>query len=131
MTTAKKIKIAQYLCLFPGIFLIVSELMVLILPNSASPLYDIKNIDTLKQPMALAMGIRQFSIGLMITLLVVSNQLKALGLIMLIMAIVPLTDFFLFSPLIGWVSSLRHAVPVPLFFGLGLYLTYLTRKTES
>ena len=131
MTTAKKIKIAQYLCLFPGIFLIVSGLMVLILPNSASPLYDIKNIDTLKQPMALAMGIRQFSIGLMITLLVVSNQLKALGLIMLIMAIVPLTDFFLFSPLIGWVSSLRHAVPVPLFFGLGLYLTYLTRKTES
>ena len=131
MTTAKKIKIAQYLCLFPGIFLIVSGLMVLILPNSASLLYDIKNIDTLKQPMALAMGIRQFSIGLMITLLVLSNQLKALGLIMLIMAIVPLTDFFLFSPLIGWVSSLRHAVPVPLFFGLGLYLTYLTRKTES
>ncbi len=130
MTTAKKIKIAKYLCLFPGIFLIVSGLMILLFPDSASLLFDIKNIDTLKEPMALAMGIRQFSIGLMITVLVLSNQLKALGLIMLIGAIVPLTDFFVFSPLIGWVSALRHAASVPLILGLGLYLTYLTRKTE-
>ncbi len=130
MTTTKKIEIAKYLCLFPGIFLIVSGLMILIFPNSASLLFDIKDIDTLKEPMALAMGIRQFSIGLMITILVLSNQLKALGLIMLIGAIVPLTDFFVFSSSIGWVSSLRHAAPVPLIFGLGLYITYLTRKTE-
>jgi hypothetical protein len=81
--------------------------------------------------MALAMGIRQFSIGLMIAVLVLSNQLKALGLIILIGAIVPLTDFFVFSSSIVWVSSLRHAAPVPLIFGLGLYLIYLTRKTES
>ncbi|MEO8821256.1 MAG: DUF4267 domain-containing protein [Ginsengibacter sp.] len=131
MTIAKKIKIAQYLCLFPGIFLMVSGLLILIFPNAAAILFDIKNIDTLKEPIALAMGIRQFSIGLMITLLVLSNQIKALGLIMLIGAIVPLTDFFVFSPLIGWVSALRHAAPVPIIFGLGLYLTYLTRKTES
>ena len=131
MTTVKKIKIAQYLCLIPGIFLIVSGLMILIFPNSASQLFNIKNIDTLIEPMALAMGIRQLSIGLMITLLVLSNQLKALGLIMLIGAIVPLTDFFIFSPLIGWISALRHAAPVPLIFGLGIYITYLTCKTKS
>jgi hypothetical protein len=130
MTSTKKIKIAQYLCFFPGLFLIVSGLMILILPNSASLIFDIKNINTLKEPMALAMGIRQFSIGLMITLLVFSNQVKALGFIMLIGALVPLTDFFIFSPLIGWISALRHPAPVPLIFGLGLYLTYLTHKTE-
>ncbi|KIA88039.1 DUF4267 domain-containing protein [Kaistella jeonii] len=130
MTTEKKIKIAQYLCLLPGIFLIVSGVMILIFPNAASVLFDIKNIDTLKEPMALSIGIRQLSIGLMITILVLSNQLKALGLIMLIGAMVPLTDFFVFSPLIGWISALRHAAPVPLIFGLGLFLTYLTRKTE-
>ncbi|MEO7119694.1 MAG: DUF4267 domain-containing protein [Ginsengibacter sp.] len=84
MTTARKIKIAQNLCLFPGIFLVVSGLMILISPNAASILFDIKNIDTLKEPMALAMGIRQVSIGLMIMLLVLSNQSKALGFIMLI-----------------------------------------------
>ncbi len=131
MTTAKKIKISQYLCLFAGIFLIVSGLMILIFPTSASLLFDIQNINTLKEPMALAMGIRQFVIGLMITVLVLSNQLKALRFIMLIGAIVPLTDFFVFSPLIGWVSALRHLASVPLIFGLGLYLTYQTGKTES
>ncbi|MEO6818393.1 MAG: DUF4267 domain-containing protein [Ginsengibacter sp.] len=131
MITARKIKIAQYLCLFPGIFLIISGLMILIFPNSASILFDIKNIDTLKEPMALAMGIRQFSIGLMITLLVLSKQVKALGIIMLIGAVVPATDFFVFRPLIGWVSALRHAAPVPFIFGLGLYLIYLTSKTKS
>ncbi len=130
MTITKRIQVVKYLCLFPGIFLIVSGLMILFFPNSASVLFDIKNIGTLKEPMALAMGIRQFSIGLMIAALVLSNQLKALGLIMLIGAIVPLTDFFIFSSSIGWVSALRHAAPVPLIFGLGLYLTYLTWKTE-
>ena len=130
MTITKRIEVVKYLCLFPGIFLIVSGLLILFFPNSASLLFDIKNIDTLKQPMALAMGIRQLSIGLMITVLVLSKQLKALGLIMLIGAIVPLTDFFIFSASLGWVSSLRHAAPVPLIFGLGIYLTYLTRKTE-
>jgi hypothetical protein len=129
MTTEKKIEITKYLCLFPGIFLIVSGLMVLIFPGSASLLFDIRNIDTLKESMALAMGIRQMSIGLMIMVLVISNQLKALGLIMLVGAIIPLTDFFLFGSSIGWISSLRHAATVPLIFGLGLYLTYLTRKT--
>lgn len=130
MATTQKIKLAKYLCLFPGIFLIVSGFMILIFPNSASLLFDIKDIDTLKEPMALAMGIRQFSIGLMITVLVLSNQLKALGLIMLIGALVPLTDFFVFSSSIGWISSLRHAAAVPLIFGLGLYVTYQTRETE-
>ncbi len=130
MTITKKLITVKYLCLVPGIFLIVSGLMILFFPNSASLLFDIKNIDTLKEPLALAIGIRQVSIGLMITVLVISKQLKALALIMLIGSIVPLTDFFIFRSSIGWVSSLRHAAPVPLIFGLGLYLTYLTRKME-
>lgn len=129
MTTAKKIEITKYLCLFPGVFLIVSGLLILLFPNWASVLFDIVDIDSLKEPMALAMGIRQFSIGLMIAVLVFSNHPKALGLIMLIGAIIPLTDFFVFSTSIGWVSSLRHVAPVPFIFGLGLYLIYLTKKT--
>ncbi len=130
MTITKGIKIAKYLCLFPGVFLVVSGLLILLLPNSAGVLFDIKDIDTLKEPMALAMGIRQLAIGSMITLLALSNQLKALGLIMLIGALVPLTDFIVFSASIGWVSSLRHAAPVPLIFGLGFYLMYQIRKSE-
>lgn len=130
MRTMKGIKIAKYLCLFPGVFLIVSGLMIFILPNSASVLFDIKDIDMLKESMGLAMGIRQISIGLMISVLALTNQPKALGLIMLIGSVVPLTDFFVFSSSIGWISSLRHAAPVPLILGLGLYLLYQIRKTE-
>ncbi len=121
------IKIAKYLCLVPGIFLIASGLMVLCFPSFASTLFDIKDINVFKEPMAKAMGIRQLAIGLMIIILVLTNQIKALGLIMLIGALVPFSDFLIFSSSIGWVSSLRHAGPVPLIFGLGIYLLYLTR----
>ena len=128
MKTEKEIKIAQYLCLMPGVFLIVSGLMLLFLPAAASKLFDLQNVETLKEPMALAMEIRQLAIGLMISALALSNQTKALAYIMLIGAIVPLTDFLVFSPSIGMVSALRHAAPVPLIFGLGAYLLYLLKK---
>lgn len=130
MTTMKGVKIAKLLCLLPGIFLIVSGVLIFLSPDSASVLFDIKDIDSLKEPLALAMGIRQLSIGLMITALAFSNQVKALGFIMLIGSVVPLTDFLIFSSSIGWISSLRHAVPVPVIFGLGLYLFFQIRKTE-
>lgn len=120
---------AKYLCLFPGVFLIVSGLLILFLPNAAGTLFGISNIEQLKTPMALAMGTRQLAIGLMIAILALSNKVKALGIIMVIGAIVPLTDFFVFSVSIGWISALRHAAPVPLIAGLGIYL--LVKKTES
>jgi len=60
----------------------------------------------------MAMGIRQFAIGSMITIVVFSNQNKVLGIIMLIGTIVPMIDFLEFSSSIGWLSSLRHAGPV-------------------
>ncbi len=103
-------------------------MMILGFPNAAATLFDITEIDLLKEPMALAMGIRQLSIGLMITMLAISNQIRALGIVMLIGSIVPLTDFIVFSSSIGWISSLRHAAPVPLIFGLGIYLLYQTRN---
>ena len=131
MKTAKGIKVAQYLCLFPGLFLIVSGLILLFLPVAASKLFDLHDIQILKEPMALAMGIRQLAIGLMITTLVFSNQVKALSYIMLIGAIVPLTDFLVFSPSIGIVSALRHAAPVPMIFGLGFYLLLQLRKSRN
>ena len=128
MNTQKGIRIAQYLCLFPGLFLIVSGTLQLFFPHAGSVLFDLPNVEALKDPMALAMGIRQLAIGLMITTLVWSHQQKALGYIMVIGAVVPFTDFLVFSPVIGTVSALRHAVPVPMILGLGLYLLYQLRK---
>ncbi len=131
MKKEKGIKIARYLCLFPGVFLIVSGLLLLLFPVAAGELFDIDNIEILRQPMALAMGVRQFAIGLMITALVFTNQLRALAYIMLIGAIVPLTDFFLFSQSTGVVSALRHAAPVPVILGLGSYLLYSLKRSNN
>ena len=131
MLVMNRIRIAKYLCLLPGVFLIISRLIMLISPDGAGLLFGIADIEKLKEPMALAMGIRQLTIGLMITILAFSNQNKALGLIMFIGAIVPLSDFIIFSTSIGWISSLRHLAPVPFILGLGLYLLYKTRETDS
>lgn len=128
MIKRRKIKRAQIICLFPGLFLIVSGLLILFSPNTAGVIFDLKEIDQFKEPLALAMGIRQLAIGLMITFLALSSQARALGLVMLIGALVPLTDFLVFYPVIGWVSALRHAIPVLLIAGLGIYLLRQTRR---
>lgn len=95
----------------------------------ANELFDLSDKEALQGPIALSMGIRQFVIGLMIVVLVLAGQIKALGYIMLIGAIVPLTDFFVFSPVIGWVSSLRHGATVPMILVLGLYLLVSEKRT--
>ncbi|MET4084224.1 uncharacterized protein YjeT (DUF2065 family) [Pedobacter sp. UYP30] len=118
----KGINTAKYLCLLPGFFLIISGLLILLAPDAAGKVFDITDSDKLKEPFALAMGIRQVAIGLMIVALALSNQIKALAIIMLIGAIVPATDFFFFRPTIGAFSALRHVAPVPLIAGLGIYL---------
>ena len=124
----RSIQIARYLCLLPGIFLVVSGTALLLFPNAAAAIFDVPAPQLLENPAFLAMGIRQVAIGLMIVVLAGANQIKALGLIMLIGAIVPLSDYFIFAPSIGQISALRHAGPVPVIFGLGLYLLLASRR---
>ncbi|WP_018343193.1 DUF4267 domain-containing protein [Cytophaga aurantiaca] len=121
MKNPKGLKNAQYLCLFPGIFLIVSGSMLLLTAEAAQVIFDLQDLDS---TLALAMGIRQLAMGVIIVMLALTRQLKALGLVMIIGAIVPITDFFIFSPIIGWVSALRHALAVPVILGLGFYLLH-------
>ena len=121
MKNPKGLRIAQYLCLFPGIFLIVSGSMLLLTSKNAEVLFDLDELDS---TLALAMGIRQLAMGTIIVMLALTRQVKALGLVMVIGAIVPMSDFFIFSPVIGWVSALRHAAAVPVILGLGFYLLH-------
>ncbi|MCB0643923.1 MAG: DUF4267 domain-containing protein [Phaeodactylibacter sp.] len=127
MTENRGLTIATYLSLVPGVFLLISGLLILLAPDAAAVLFDISDADSFKEPLSLAMGIRQVAIGLMITTLVFSNQLQALGIILIVGALVPLADFFLFGPTNGWTSALRHAGPIPLILGLGIYLLLQTR----
>jgi hypothetical protein len=115
--------VARFLSLFPGTFLIVSGALLLFAHEAADVVFGMQGENALQNsPLVSAMGIRQLAIGCMIVLLALSRQSKALGLVMLVGAIVPLADFVMFAPTIGWVSSLRHAAPVPVILGLGIYL---------
>ena len=118
----KKINTARLLCLIPGVFLIVSGILLLFFPSASQTLFDLPDISVLQQPFALATGVRQFSIGLTITVFALTKQTKALAYIMLIGSVVPLADFFIFKPVIGAFSALRHLATAPFIFGLGLYL---------
>ncbi|MDR0368544.1 MAG: DUF4267 domain-containing protein [Bacteroidales bacterium] len=130
MEKDRNTNIARLLCLLPGLFLIVSGLLLLLFPTVAQTLFDLPDINVLKEPIALAMGIRQLCIGLTITVLAFTKQTKALAYVMLIGTIVPLTDFIVFTPIIGMVSALRHFATVPFIFGIGLYLLTKTNKKQ-
>lgn len=121
MKNPKSLKVAQNLCLLPGVFLVVSGSMLLLASKSAEVLFDLQNLDG---TLALAMGIRQLAMGSIIVMLALTRQVKALGLVMVIGAIVPMSDFFIFSPIIGWESALRHLAAVPIILGLGFYLLH-------
>lgn len=128
MELNKKTRIASLLCLFPGAFLLVSGILLLFASQAASALYGMQDMVLMQSPIAQGMGIRQFAIGLAITVLALGRQPKSLAYVMLIGALVPLADFFIFGPAIGWASSLRHAGPVPLILVFGIYLFIQTRK---
>ncbi len=130
LTWSTGVTAAKNLCLLPGIFLFVSGLLILVAPTATGNIFDVSDPEILKAPFTLAMGIRQLGMGLIIIFLALTNQPKALGLIMLLGAIVPAADFFIFRPVIGAGSALRHAAPVPLIATLGIYLLLKTRKNR-
>ena len=70
MKNPKGIKVAQNLCLLPGIFLVVSGVMLLLTLQTAQVVFDLKDLDN---PLALGLGIRQLAIGAIIVMLVTSG----------------------------------------------------------
>lgn len=118
----KKTNTVRLICLFPGLFLIVSGVLLMLFPDAAKTLYGMPDAQVFQQPVAYAMGVRQFALGLIICTLALARETRALGIVMMLGALVPLADFQIFRPVIGSLSALRHLATVPLIFGLGYYL---------
>lgn len=53
MKNSKGLRVDPYLCLFPGIFLVVSGTMLLLTSNAAKVIFDLQDLDS---ALALAMG---------------------------------------------------------------------------
>lgn len=123
MELRKGTRIALLICLLPGMFLIFSGVLLMFVHSAANALFDMHGQNALENnPLATAIGIRQCAIGLMIVTLASYRQVRALGFVMAIGAVVPLVDFYAFISTTGLISSMRHAAPVPVILGLGLYL---------
>jgi len=113
-----------------GLFLIVSGGLLIWGQQAPAILFDMRGGATFESdPLTTAMGIRQFCIGLMIVSLASLRQTKALGVIMIIGALVPLADFISFIPRIGVLSAMRHGGIVPVVLAVGLF--FLTRKSTD
>lgn len=121
MNKSKEI-IAKRFAFLAGLFLIFSGLIILLLPDLTVLLYDLPSRTFAESPMTFGMGIRQFAFGLIVLGLLRRNQLHALGLVLVILAIIPFTDFFIFESISGWFSALRHLISVPVLLVLGIYL---------
>lgn len=125
MNSHRTIAIANYLCLIPGIFLVVSGGLILLAPNAANALFDLDAQNGfVENSLADTVGIRQLSIGLIICLLSLFRQTKALGIVMVAGSIIPLTDFLDFLPSLGILSAMRHGATVPVLWALGLVLLW-------
>lgn len=128
MSQTKQLIRAKYACVLLSVFLLISGILLLFFPTASSLLYGINDLELLGESTTMAMGVRQFVLGLMIAVLVFTNQIKALGMLMIVSALVPFADFFVFAPAVGWASSLRHLTSVPFILGVGMYIMRQTLK---
>ena len=127
MKRSRSIFVSLILSILVGLFLVISGVLLIWCQQAADILFDMHGINTFENdPLTMAMGIRQLCIGLMIVSLAFLRQTKALGIIMVIGAFVPLVDFISFIPKIGLISAMRHGGTIPVVLGVGIFL--LTRK---
>ncbi|HRV84914.1 MAG TPA: hypothetical protein P5275_08640 [Saprospiraceae bacterium] len=74
----RNLNITRHLCLLPGIFLIVSGILLLFFPDLSQALFDFPGKTISKEPIAHALGVRQLAIGLMIVLFQSPDKQKLL-----------------------------------------------------
>jgi hypothetical protein len=103
--------------------LTVSGLLLLFFRPGADWLFDLGGAHSLtSNSLAAEVGVRQTVIGLVIAVLAVLRERRALGVVMVLGWLVPLADFLDFAPVVGVVSALRHGATVPVVLVTGIAL---------
>ncbi len=72
--------------------------------------------------LAPGMGVRELAIGLTIVALALMREAKALGALLLIGSIIPVSDFAIAGKALGYAPAVRHLVTLPFSLILGLVL---------
>ncbi len=131
MEAKTKTSIILVISYLPGLFLVISGLLLIFAPTTADALFGHKGMSSIDDnSLAASLGVRQLAIGLMIVILAIFRQVKALGLIMIVGSIVPLVDFIAFYPIAGLLSTMRHVVVFPIVLVFGIYLLILEKANK-
>jgi hypothetical protein len=104
---------------FLGGFLAVSGSLFLIAPRTGLALFGLTAGDEELLP---AVGVRQLAFGLVILLLALLREVRALSVVLLVGAAVPSVDGLVVWRAVGSGASMRHLAAVPVCAALGLAL---------
>lgn len=123
---------ALFLAALFGLFLCLTGIVFVISPAGAVAAFGIDPSHMADLPLAPAVGVRQFALGLIVFALALRRQSGACGTVLLIVSLVPVADFMIAGKAFGYTSALHHLVTVPMSLVLGVVLAQsLTTKAEK
>ncbi len=104
-----------------GVFLALMGSVFLISPQVAVSAFGIDPSHMADLALAPALGVRQVVYGCTLAALAASRKSSALGIVLLLGALVPIGDYFVAGQALGS-QAIRQLVTLPLFLVLGLVL---------
>ncbi len=105
-----------------GLFLALAGSVFLASPEVAVSAFGIDPSHMADLGLAPALGVRQIVYGLTLAALAVARKPAALGIVLLLGALVPLGDYFVAGKILGHAQAIRQLITLPVFLILGLVL---------
>ena len=105
-----------------GAFLAVMGVVFVTSPQVAVTAYGIDPSHMADLPLAPILGIRQIVFGATLVALAFARNRLALGIVLLLGALVPLGDYFVAGKALGSMGAIKQLVTLPVFLVLGFLL---------
>jgi hypothetical protein len=105
-----------------GLFLAAMGSVFLLSPQVAVSAFGIDPSHMADLGLAPALGVRQIVYGLTLAALAAGRKASALGIVLLLGALVPIGDYLVASQALGHTAAIRQLLTLPVFLVLGLVL---------
>ncbi len=105
-----------------GAFISLVGLWLMTSPFNAVQAFGIDPSHLADIALAPGLGVRNLALGLIILVLALMRNARALGTVLLLGSIVPLGDFAIAGKALGYAAAARHLVTLPFSLALGLIL---------
>ncbi len=105
-----------------GLFLTAMGSVFILSPQVAVSAFGIDPSHMADLGLASAVGIRQIVYGLTLAALALTRKSVALGIVLLLGALVPIGDYLVAGQTLGYTAAIRQLVTLPVFLILGVVL---------